>query len=108
VSKYRAKRCEIGGYSFASQMEGRRYLELKMLERAGKIWSLELQPKFPLVVMGKKVCTYIADFRYVEPASNGEPCEVVEDVKGVRTQAYIIKKRLFEILYGMPIREVRA
>lgn len=106
MNKYNAKRCEIDGHRFMSRAEGARYLELKALERAKRIWGLKLQPKFPLIVKGVKVATFIGDFEYFEPHASGEPTMVVEDVKGVLTPVYRIKKRLFETLYGMQIREI--
>jgi hypothetical protein len=51
-SKYRAKRCEVDGVTFHSQKEARRYSELKMMEKAGKIEQLELQPKFAIEING--------------------------------------------------------
>ena len=88
-SKYCAKPTIVDGIRFASKAESRRYCELKNLERAGVISALTLQPKFPLEVKGVKVCTYIGDFSYVE---NGKL--VIEDVKGVKTDAYKIKRKL--------------
>jgi hypothetical protein len=108
VTKYRAKPQVIDGIRFASKLEASRYLQLKTLQDAGEIWSLELHPKFPLVVLGKKICTYIADFAYVEPMPTGEPVRIIEDVKGVETPAFKIKRKLFEVLYGIPLRIVKG
>lgn len=93
TSKYRAQPETIDGIKFASKREARRYGELKLLVRAHQITKLELQPRFPLIVNGKKVCTYVADFEYIE---DGE--RVVEDVKGMRTRDYIIKRKLLMAL----------
>ena len=97
--KFRNKPTEVDGIRFASKKEANRYCELKLLEKAGKIWSLELQPRFQLIHAGELICTYVADFRY-------NPGGVVEDVKGVRTAAYQIKKKLMRILKGIEIQEV--
>jgi len=102
VSKYNAVKTEVDGYVFASKAEASRYSELKLLESAGFLHSLELQPKFPIHVNGVKICTYIADFRFRE--LDGQT--VVEDVKGVKTPVYKLKKRLVEALYGIRITEV--
>jgi len=76
---------------------------LRLLERAGEISNLELQPKFPITVNGTKVCTYIADFAYFTPKE-----KIVEDVKGVLTPMYRLKKKLTEAVYrGVKITEVR-
>jgi hypothetical protein len=114
MSKYRAKACQIEGIRFHSQREGRRYLELRQLEKAGEIVHLELQPEFRLyaacelpIVEGRdplKLGVYRGDFRYVD-ARNGEV--VVEDVKGFKTPLYRWKKKHVEAQFGIEIREVR-
>lgn len=88
---------------FASKAEATRYLELRRLEDAGEIRDLTCQPRFPLVVNGMKVATYVGDFEYYDIRS-GQIC--LEDKKGMRTQTYLLKRRLFEALYGRRIIEV--
>ena len=105
-SKYRAQPTVVDGIRFASQAEARRYGHLKMLERAGRIYDLELQPRFPLLVNAIKVCTYVADFRYRFAGVVGVP--VVEDVKGVQTPIYRLKKKMLLAQDGIIITEVRA
>jgi len=107
VSKYNAKRCVIDGHAFASQMEGRRYEQLKLLQLGKAIWGLRMQPRFNLVVNGVKVATYVADFQYSEPTPTGEAALIVEDVKGMPTPVYKLKKKLCEALYGIQIREIK-
>lgn len=80
---------------FASKREMVRYSQLKMLERCGTIHDLELQPKFPLIVEGVLVCTYIADFKYRSLDNR----TTIEDVKGARTEVYRIKSKLFHALH---------
>jgi hypothetical protein len=106
VSKYNAKRCIVDGHAFASKMEAARYAELKLLLGAKQIWGLVLQPRFALVVNGAKVGTYVADFGYTEPSPTGEAQRIIEDVKGVLTPTYRLKKKLFEALYPYRIREI--
>lgn len=101
-SKYSAKPTSVDGIRFASKAESRRYSELKCLERAGIISHLELQPRFPLIVNGQHICTYVGDFRYVE---NGKPA--TEDVKGFKTDVYTIKKKLLLATHpGIDHREI--
>ena len=100
MSKYNARKTEVDGYIFDSKKESNRYCELRLLEKADEITELELQPKFPLVVNGEKIATYIADFRY-----NDHGKVVVEDTKGFRTREYRIKKKLVHALYGIEIVE---
>ena len=102
MSKYNAVRTVVDGITFASKAEARRYGELKLAQAAGEIYGLALQPKFPLVVNGVKVATYIADFEYFTDGAR----RVIEDVKGVRTPVYRLKKKLTEVLHGVTITEV--
>ena len=117
----------LDGILFDSIHEARRYSELKLLERAGKITDLELQKKFILIPaqLGKSTevykrgankgepkpgpvlereVAYFADFVYKE---NG--VQIVEDAKSVATrkkESYIIKRKLMLQVYGIRIREV--
>lgn len=101
-SKYSAKPTSVDGIRFASKAESRRYSELKALERAGIISHLELQPRFPLIVNGSVICTYVGDFRYIE---NGK--SATEDVKGFKTDVYSIKKKLLLATHpGIDHREI--
>jgi hypothetical protein len=99
-SKYNAKPVIIDGHRFASLREGARYRVLSTWQAAGIIRDLELQPKFILLAgyrreNGKweRPTTYVADFRYVERG-----LVVVEDVKGVKTETYKLKRKWFQFL----------
>jgi hypothetical protein len=102
-NKYRNIKTEVDGILFDSQREALRYKELLLLERQGKICDLELQPVFRIVVNGKKIAKYIADFRYRDRCTS---TTVIEDVKGMRTSVYQLKKKLVEALYNIQIIEV--
>lgn len=109
--KFNAKKTVAEGLTFASQKEAKRYLELKWLEKAGQIRDLELQPVFPIEIHGTTVCRYVADFQYKhvevdEGGCSGRLRLVVEDVKGVKTPVYRLKKKLVRALYGIDIQEV--
>jgi hypothetical protein len=95
-SKYGAVKVQVDGIKFDSKAEARRYGELKIMEERGMIRDLRIHPRFPLEVEGYLVCTYIGDFAYREP---GTPYEVVEDVKGMETDVFGIKAKLFQVLY---------
>ena len=110
MSKYRSRKATADGITFDSKRERDRYLELKLLEKAGVITDLVLQPRYVIHNAyvrcdGKKVreIQYIPDFRYFDTEKNAE---VIEDVKGVKTEVYRIKKKLFEKRYGVKITEV--
>ena len=96
-NKYRNIKTVIDNVGFSSKAEARRYQELKLLLKAKKIHSLELQPRFPLQPaftdeMGNrhKKIEYVADFIYNEKGQ-----VIVEDVKGIKTEVYRLKKKLF-------------
>lgn len=106
-SKYRANKCVVDDIKFDSEKEASRYTELKLLEKAGVITDLKLQVPFVLQdafeINGEKIkaIKYIADFTYYE---NGKL--VIEDVKGVKTPVYNMKKKMFMYKYKQYIREV--
>lgn len=112
--KYRnqhAKRSSSTGtqIKFDSKKEAARYDALMELLRAGLIAELKLQPEFTLqeaFVMpnGEKVqaIRYRADFSYRTPAG----AYIVEDVKGVRTDVYKLKRKMVLEKYGIEIVEV--
>lgn len=110
--KYRNKKAVIDGYTFQSQKEANRYFELKMLQKAGEISGLELQPKFEIAPVtwwnGKKLQAryYIADFQYTE-----NRIIIVEDVKSAITKknsVYTLKRQLFLSRYGNQCRFVES
>ena len=102
MTKYHNKKTTIDGITFDSKREAERYCELLLLQRAGKISHLELQPEFILLRSflknGKthRKIMYIADFMYYDIV-NGT--DVIEDVKGIETEAFKIKRKLFESKY---------
>ena len=103
-TKYHAVRTVVDGVTLDSKREANRYAELKLLETAGEIEALEVHPRFDLRVKRIIVGVYEADFRYFDKRMN-RYVYVVEDVKGVRTAVYRLKKRLMEALYGIEVRE---
>lgn len=106
MSKYNNQKIRVGGEVFDSKREYNRWCELQLLERAGIIRSLQRQVKFRLIDgretadRTERPCDYIADFVYYE---NGKL--VVEDCKGMRTEAYKIKRKLMLERYGIVIKE---
>ena len=123
-SKYGNRKTVVDGIMFDSKKEANRFRELQLLEKAGKITALQRQVKYVLIPTqrefsneiykkgahqghfkpGKvleKECSYIADFAYIQDGAY-----VVEDTKGVRTEAYKIKRKLMLERYGIQIQEV--
>ena len=111
-NKYNAKKTVVDGIEFDSIREADRYCELKLLEKAKEIRNLELQPRFLLQDKFKdkmgtthRKIEYVADFMYVDKDDK----RIVEDVKGVMTDVYKLKKKLFLNLYDnqYDFREIR-
>ena len=119
-SKYHAQRITIDGITFDSKKEARRWAMLKLLEKAGKINSLQRQVPFKLApafyvdciehlktkdkvkqVLVHREMNYIADFTYYDHEGN----YIVEDTKGFRTEVYRKKKNLMRRIYGIEIKE---
>jgi len=118
--KYHAIPTTVDNIRFDSKKEAQHYQGLKLLQLAGAIRELELQPVFKLYAIchgcnGGGLCEvchsegrlfvakYVADFRYINQAT-GE--QVTEDAKGFKTPVYRIKKRWTEAQYGITITEV--
>ena len=114
MSKYRNRKVIYNGIKFDSVAEAERYKTLCLMEKAGEIDRLELQPKYRLLESQKfedmdnaRPLDYKADFRYREIKTGRI---IVEDVKGVMTEAYKIKRKLFKKLYHDTVvfREVKS
>lgn len=111
INKYHSKKVECDGIVFDSKKEAKRYRELKLLERAGKIRGLRLQVPFELIPAqrdenGKvieRAVTYRADFLYTDLETYQT---VIEDTKGIKTKEYIIKRKLMMYIHKIRIIEV--
>lgn len=104
VSKYRSQRTQVDSIWFHSKAEAARYSHLKLLEKAGQIQDLILQPRYALHVRDVIIGHYVADFSY----RTGVLLElVVEDVKGMRTQLYAWKAKHLRAEYGIVVQEIR-
>jgi hypothetical protein len=107
MSKYGSRKTVVDGITFDSKKESDRYKDLKYLQIAGQISKLEVQPVFILQEAFTKnghkfsAITYRADFKYEQ---NGET--VIEDVKGMKTEVYRIKRKLFEKIYPYSVIEI--
>lgn len=105
-SKYHAKRTVVDGIQFDSAKEAKRYTKLRDMEQAGEIEGLRLQvpfeilPSFECDGVKYRGMKYIADFVYYR---NG--VRVVEDVKGVKTPEYKLKKKLMAYINHINIKE---
>ena len=103
-SKYHNKKIMYDDIKFDSIKEKNRYQQLKLLELAGLISELELQKEFvlqPSYVNNNnkriRAITYKADFVYFDKEKKKY---IVEDVKGMRTEIYKLKKKILEYQYS--------
>lgn len=98
MSKYHA----IRSGTHASKKEAKRSQELHLMQQLGLIEELEEQVKYELLPKqdGERAVTYTADFRYKE---NG--VTVVEDSKGMKTQQYILRRKMMLYFHGVKIKE---
>lgn len=83
------------GRVYDSAKEMRRAQELDLLKMDGTIIDWWPQYRVPLVVNGKSVCVYVADFRVLYPDSHYE----LEEAKGFETKEWKLKYKLFRALY---------
>lgn len=127
-NKYHASKVKVGGMVFDSVREFRRWAYLLALQEKGEIRDLKRQVPYPLIPaqfeksdevykrgprkgqrkVGRcleRSVNYIADFVYVRGPKDA-PETVVEDSKGLRTEAYAIKRKLMLWKYGIRIVEV--
>lgn len=113
-TKYGNRKVAYDGYKFDSKRECDRYKELRILEAAGKITELKIQPKFQLRTGEKDIkirsgrypngrrVAYFADFSYMDDYGL-----VIEDVKGQDTPVSKLKRAIVEAQYGIPVTLVR-
>lgn len=102
ANKFKNVWTEVDGIKFQSKAEAKRYSQLKLLEMAGEIEGLKLQPRFPIHLNGKLICNVVGDFYYTTMRDL-----VCEDVKGMDTPISKLKRKLFHAQYGYEITVIR-
>ena len=96
--KFHAIPTEYNGIKFASKKEAKRYQQLLLLIKAGEVLFFLRQVPFHLPGNVKYLCDFVIFW------ANGEVS--FEDVKGIKTPMYILKKKQVEALYPIKIIEV--
>ena len=104
MTKYHAKKTQVNGITFDSKIEAERYQQLMLLQKAGEIQALHLQPEFQILrgwvdcETGEKIRSrfYVGDFMYID-----KECTriIVEDVKGMETAEFRLKWDLVKSMY---------
>lgn len=107
--KYNANGRHVDGFWFASNAEAVRYEQLKDMQDQGLIDKLELQPSYQVSINSRPITTYRGDFRYAVMDELGRIERiVVEDVKGMITDVYALKKKMVEAQHNLTINEIPA
>lgn len=102
MSKYGAIKVTDDNIVFDSKLEHKRYKQLKTLQAAGEIRELEVHKDYVLVdktlVRGtwERAVKHEVDFDYFDVEAKRR---VVEEIKGVRTAVWVLKRRLFVARY---------
>ena len=96
--KFRAIATEVDGIKFPSKKEAKRYNELTLLKKAGELLFFLRQVPFHLPGNIKYICDFVLFW------TNGNV--TIEDVKGIKTPMYLLKKKQVESLYPIKITEV--
>lgn len=91
--KYRSKRVNYEGHSFASQLEAAVYNLLLLREKAGEV--KEIQHQDHVYLTKARIC-YIPDFKFIDLKTNEESWA---EAKGFETSDWKIKKKLWKF-YG--------
>ncbi len=106
VSKHRNRKTLLGGLTFDSAKEAKRWQELSLWQQVGAIRDLRRQVSFDLWgINGERVARYVADAVYWDIAKG---CEAREDTKSEWTRrlpVYRLKAKLMAA-QGQPISEV--
>ena len=101
ANKFNAKKTQIDGIKFDSKAEAQYYLQLKWLKQARQIKDFKVQPRFLLQEEKKKngktirKIEYVADFE----VHNLDGSTEIIDIKGVETEGFKIKRKLYERRY---------
>ena len=96
-SKYGNKKTEFDGITYDSKKEARRAAELNLMLKSGEIVTLARQVRFRLV----QGIEYVADFVY----TTKDGTQIIEDVKGMKTDVYKLKKKLMKEIHDIEIIE---
>lgn len=109
--KYGNRKTVVDGVTFDSKREAEYWHQLCLQQRAGLIFDLrrqvtfELAPgvKFAGAKRAQPALRLIVDFVYRTRAGQ----QVLEDVKGVVTAAFTIKRHLLKAVHGLEVRLIR-
>lgn len=110
-SKYNAKKVEVDGIKFDSKVEAEYYLHLKEMQEKKEIQGFERQIRITLQegfylegIKGKiRAITYVVDF----VVTNQDGSITYIDVKGIETDVFQLKRKMFMHKYQTPLVTVK-
>jgi Protein of unknown function (DUF1064) len=104
MNKYKNK--PTNGY--ASKHEAQVGADLEALAKSGHIMHLTKQHTFVLIpsqrgkIRNERPVTYIADFVYSDHLGRRH----VADAKGMKTDVYVLKRKLMLLIHGIEVEEL--
>lgn len=105
ASKYRNVPMEIDGIRFASKREAAFYSALKLREKAGEVYEIQLQRRYVLTAPnGMLMATYVADFVFYDDLRK---CTRVVDIKGFETDVFKLKRKMMRALLGIEVEVIK-
>lgn len=96
--KFKAKPQEVDGWYVPSKKEAHRYIQLKQLVKSESVLFFIPQVAFRLPGKTKYICDFVVFW--------ADGFVTFEDVKGFKTETYILKKKIVESLYPIEITEI--
>ena len=97
-NKFNARRTTIDGITYHSAREAKICHEFRLMERAGEIQWLELQPKYEFTVNGEVIGSYTADAKYFDMRKGDQHGWHVVDVKSPATAKLPAFKRNVKLM----------
>jgi Protein of unknown function (DUF1064) len=103
-SKYGNHRVEYDGHMFDSLLERDYYIHLKLREKLGEVYEVEMQRPYLLTINGKLIAAYRADFTFYDDRAKRNR---VIDCKGVTTAVFGLKAKLMKAIHGIDVEIVK-
>jgi hypothetical protein len=109
MNKFGAKKTVINGITFDSIKEADYYRQLLLQKKAKKdterVVSIELQPRYDIIVNSQKIGFYKADFKVRRADGSIQIIDVKGLKKGSAYALFRLKKKLIEAIYDIEIIE---
>ena len=103
-SKYGNHRVEYDGHMFDSLLERDYYVHLKLRERLGEVYEVEMQRPYIMRHNGILLTTYKADFSFWDDRAKRNR---VIDCKGVLTGVFKLKAKMMFSFHGIDVEIVK-